>query len=230
MNKTLRIVLLMAIMAISAGKVYAQEEVVFEDITIKKNTYRLGISGAVDLGLSVMWATHNVGAEMPSDDGEHYAWGEKEDKTESFYDWRSYFDLIDGDLRYFKKYRQGHKEVLDDEDDVAHVRMGGSWRMPTRDEIEELLNRCKWKWTTYKEKKGFVVIGKTGNAIFLPAAGYINGTYLEDWCSGGKYWSKTRDNYPASHAYAIWFNAGGAMWGRELRCQGFSVRAVCPKE
>lgn len=225
----LKVLLLFVAMAMPASKIYSQEEAVYEDVTIKKKTYHLGISGAVDLGLSVKWATHNVGAEKPYEDGEHYAWGENEDKSESFYDWRSYKDLIDGDLSHFKKYREGGAELLNAEDDVAHTKMGGSWHMPTKEEMEELLYKCKWKWTTYNKKRGYIVIGKTGNAIFLPAAGYFRGTFLNGWDTEAKYWSKTRTYYSPVYAYHIYFHAGGARWNYEMRFVGMSVRAVCPK-
>lgn len=230
MKKRLTIMVVAGLAMLCANNVFAQEDAVYEDITIKKKTYHIGISGAVDLGLSVMWATHNVGAEKPYEDGEHYAWAECEDKSESFYDWRSYQDLIDGQLYHFKKYREGKTKQITEDDDVAHVKMGGRWRMPTMEETEELMFKCKWKWIKYNGREGFVVIGKTGNAIFMPAAGVYTNTYLNDWDSGAQYWSSTRADLSATLAYVISFNAGGPRKFYQVRYAGLSVRGVCPKE
>ena len=127
----------------------------------------------VDLGLSVKWATCNMGASSPEEYGDYYAWGETE--TKSTYDWNTY-KWCKGSENTLTKYctdsdygTVDNKTVLDPEDDVAHVKWGGNWRMPTDAEIEELRENCIWKWTTQNGKNGYKVTSKkNGNSIFLP--------------------------------------------------------------
>src|SRR5574344_1450744 len=121
---------------------------------------------AVDLGLSVKWASCNVGATSPESYGGYYAWGETEEKsvyTDStflYYDSRADSCINIGTNICGTKY------------DVAHVRCGGSWRMPTYAEFQELCNKCTKSWTTYNGVRGTKFVGPNGNSIFLPAAGY----------------------------------------------------------
>lgn len=146
-------------------------------------TKKLIQSGAVNLGLSVKWAACNVGASSPEEYGGYYAWGETEEKSD--YSWDTY-KWCNGSWDSMTKYctdsycrTVDNKTVLDPEDDVAHVKLGGSWRMPTLDEIEELCNECTWTSTTYNGVKGQLVTGPNGNSIFLPAAGYCRNTDFE---------------------------------------------------
>ena len=104
----------------------------------------------IDLGLSVKWATCNVGAIKPEEYGDYYAWGETE--TKDVYDWSSY-KWCNGSSDTLTKYNpfkvQGIVDsitTLDPNDDVAHVKWGGSWRMPTASEFRELMDNCKWTW------------------------------------------------------------------------------------
>ena len=132
----------------------------------------------VDLGLSVKWATCNVGASKPEDNGNLYAWGEtevKEQYTMRTSKWGSPFSL----KKYNINSEQGtvdNKTTLDLEDDVAHVTWGGNWRMPTREEMDELHDNCTWEWTTINGVNGYRVTSKkqgyTNRSIFLPASGY----------------------------------------------------------
>ena len=131
----------------------------------------------VDLGLSVKWATMNVGASKAEDYGGYYAWGETEPKE--VYDWSTYKHCR-GSLTTLTKYNTlssygtvDNKMELDAIDDAAVVNWGGSWRMPTDAEMTELRNNCTWTWAIQNGVKGYKVTSKTnGNSIFLPAAGY----------------------------------------------------------
>lgn len=198
----------------------------FEDITVNGTTYKLGTSGAVDLGLSVKWATMNVGASSPGDYGDYYAWGET--ATKSTYNWSTYFDSVSGSSSNFTKYATDKKTVLVPEDDVAHVKWGGSWRMPTKAELDELREKCAWVWTQYGGHNGYVVIGSTGNAIFLPAADYRSGGGLSYVGSKGYYWSSSLDSGYSYYAYVLYFHSGNVDWNYGNRYCGLSVRAVCP--
>lgn len=200
-------------------------EPVYEDIDVNGTTYHLGISGAVDLGLSVKWATCNVGADAPGDYGDYYAWGETE--TKSIYNWSTYLDSPNRDGNSFTKYAIDKKTILDPEDDVAHVKLGGNWRMPTDSELTELRTKCTWVWTQYGGHNGYVVVGSTGNAIFLPAAGYRGDSDLDNAGSYGNYWSSSHVSF-SSCAYALNFNSSSVGWGSGDRCIGLSVRPVCP--
>lgn len=186
----------------------------------------------VDLGLSVKWATCNVGAEKPEDYGDYYAWGETE--TKSYYAWSTY-KWLNGSSTTLTKYNTSsstgivdNKTVLDLEDDVAHVKWGGDWRMPTRTEFQELKDNCTWTWTTQNGVNGYRVTsnkaGYTGRSIFLPAAGCRFDSYLVDAGSDGLYWSSSL--YASVNAWRLIFNTSSHDNG--FRYGGLSVRPVCP--
>ena len=185
---------------------------------------------AVDLGLSVKWATFNVGATKPEEYGGYYAWGETEEKEN--YDWSTYKwcnGSYDTQTKYCTNSSYGtvdNKTTLDLEDDVAHVKWGGSWRMPTSDEIKELRRECNWQWTSLNGVNGHRVTGPNGNSIFLPAAGCRYGTVLDGRGIHGYYWSSSLYYYYCSNAYLLVLRNGYYEWDDHLRCDGFSVRPV----
>lgn len=186
---------------------------------------------AVDLGLSVKWANMNVGAESPEDYGDYFAWGET--STKETYDWSTYFDTNDGGSTFTKYNNEGGKTILDPEDDAAHVNWGGSWRMPTKAEWQELLVNCTWTWTTQNGINGYKVTSKkagyTDKFIFLPAAGYRNVSGLRTVGSYGYYWSSSLSEYDSSIAWYLLFNSGLAgLDGYRNRGYGRSVRPVLP--
>lgn len=171
----------------------------------------------VDLGLSVKWATCNVDAEKPEDFGGYYAWGETEVKSE--YTWDTYFDSVNGSDSNFNKYEFKKERKLELNDDVAHIKWGGSWRMPTKEEQEELVNNCVWTRATINGVLGYRVTSqKNENSIFLPAADYYSGSY----------WSSTLDNYNNSEfACCISFNSVKVENSSRYRCIKLPVRPVC---
>ena len=183
----------------------------------------------VDLGLSVKWATCNIGASSPEEYGDYYAWGETE--TKNFYSWSTYFDTTDGGNTFTKYNNNGGKTTLDLEDDAAHVKWGGSWRMPTLAEQQELINNCTWNWTAdYNSTgvKGCIVTSKTNsNSIFLPAAGYYNGTSLINEGVLGFYWPNSLYSSDSKSAYGLYFRSSNVDWYFYSRHLGQSVRAVC---
>ena len=190
---------------------------------------------AVDLGLpsGVKWATFNVGATKPEEYGGYYAWGETEEKE--YYEWSTY-KWCNGSENSMTKYctdsdygTVDNKTVLDPEDDVAHVKWGGSWRMPTKAEQEELYNSCTWTWTTQNGVNGYKVTGPNGNSIFLLAAGYRDGTNLDYSGSYGGYWSRSLDESGSYgyDAYGLRFGSDYCGWLNYYRYRGRSVRPVC---
>ena len=186
----------------------------------------------VDLGLpsGTKWATCNVGATKPEEFGGYYAWGETEEKSN--YDWSTY-KWYSGSDDNMTKYRTDsdygtvdNKIILDPEDDVAHVKWGGSWRMPTFDEQRELLNECSWEWTELDGVPGHIVTGPNGNSIFLPAAGYRDGTEVDVRGSDGGYWSSSLYVSSSGYACGLGFGSVGSGWNSPSRDYGLSVRPV----
>ena len=135
----------------------------------------------VDLGLSVKWATCNVGAYSPEQYGDYYAWGETD--TKEYY----------GSDNCISKYYD-IDDIKGTNKDVAHVKWGGDWRMPTRSEFNELLNKCDWKLTTYKGVQGYMITGPNGNSIFLPCAGIYYWDTPIDVGESGRYWCSTYED------------------------------------
>ena len=169
----------------------------------------------VDLGLSVKWATCNVGANKPEDYGNYYAWGETSTKTEYTKDNSKTYGKSMGDIKGNSNY------------DAARANWGGSWRMPTDEEMQELIDKCTWTWTTQNGVKGCNVKGPSGNSIFLPAAGHRYGSWLHNAGSGGLYWSSTPDDFGYDdRAYGLGFGSGDQGMDSELRLYGKSVRPV----
>lgn len=182
----------------------------------------------VDLGLSVKWATCNVGASSPSEYGGYYAWGETEKKTDyskQTYKWRKGA----ADAKYCIDSKDGtvdNKTTLEPEDDVARVKWGSGWRMPTSSEIAELIEGCTWNWTTQNGVNGYKVTGSNGNSIFLPAAGYRIGSEVGNRGSIGIYWSGTLSESYRYYAYHLYFNRGSWFWDDNYRYDGNTVRPV----
>lgn len=179
---------------------------------------------AVDLGLSVKWAGWNVGASSPEEYGGYYAWGETEEKSEYSVSTYKYYYDTDGDG--YKEYANIGSNISGTQYDVARQKWGGSWRMPTYDEIEELINDCSWTWITYKGINGYKVTGPNGNSIFLPAAGYRIGTSLVIRQDIGYYWSGTLGEV-YSDARSLIFSYG--IYDLDDYCYrdiGFTVRPV----
>ena len=150
----------------------------------------------VDLGLSVLWSTCNVGASSPEEYGDYFAWGET--KPKNSYDWSNLKYCISGnsyDNARFSKYvldsKYGivdNKTTLELTDDAASANWGGDWRMPTSDELNELFNNCICVLTTQGGRKGYRITSKTnGNSIFMPAAGQKNGNISSELGISGYY-------------------------------------------
>lgn len=169
---------------------------------------------AVDMGLSVKWASCNVGATSPADSGTFYAWG---DVTPSeSYGWRD-----------AASYDKSYATTLGVDMDAATVALGDGWRMPTREEFEELITMCTWRQTTRDGMYGYEVVASNGNSIFLPAAGYRYDTTLYHNGLEGLYWSASSsvdgDNRRAS---ALHFNTHERFIEDFYRYYGASIRAV----
>lgn len=171
--------------------------------------------GFVDLGLSVKWATCNVGASSPNMCGDYFAWGEintKQSFTKANYE----FSILNPD-------------VLELENDVANVIWGNGWRIPTENEFQELCNKCRWKWTQHNGVSGYRVTGKNGNAIFLPATGFYNSDYKLEVIEKGErgyYWASTIEKDDSNCACFLQFLEGFYRTYYMWRQFGFCVRPV----
>lgn len=170
---------------------------------------------AVDLGLSVKWASCNVGADSPEQHGSYFSWGEI--NTKSKY-------TINNSLTIGKQLDDIKANPLYD---AAAVNCGSAWRLPTKKEFEELKERCKWQWTTQGGKKGYKITGPNGNSIFLPAAGYRSDVSLyEIKDARGRYWTSTPDENYNNSSYAMFFSNNEYHTYKQLRSDGFTVRPV----
>lgn len=198
----------------------------------------------VDLGLPSgnLWATMNIGASKLEDFGDFFSWGETTPKEK--YLWDNYkfhkketivegghTDYIYGFIKYIPEEEKAlgyegffdNKITLDLTDDVAHAQLGGSWRMPTWCDYEELLQNCVKKWDTYHGVKGYRFTASNGMWIFFPAAGYsIKRDEL------GFYWCGSSNYLGPGYADSFLFSLSCCMFHNELRYIGCSARAVCP--
>lgn len=158
---------------------------------------------AVDLGLpsGIKWANMNVGASSPEEYGTYYAWGEVRSK-------RYYGDYSNNkhlDNTSIHKYNYLPLEnsipdyllLLQSEDDAATVNLGTKWRMPTDEEMQELIDNCEFVKDTLNGTRGYIVRNKTGegSSIFLPFAGSIEyGRHRLFPGTKACYWSSTLEN------------------------------------
>ena len=219
--------------AINAKGTAYGEEVTFTTTELKVGE---GIENGyvyVDLGLSVKWATMNVGASKPEGYGGYYAWGET--TTKSTYDWSTYKycnGIYDSLTKYNRSSSYGtvdNKTQLELSDDAARANWGGPWRMPTDAEWTELREQCTWTWTTQNGVNGYKVTSKSnGNSIFLPAAGCRYDSSLNYEASYGYYWSSSLYTDNPHHAWYVYFNSSRLSRYNGTRNYGRSVRPVCP--
>ena len=170
----------------------------------------------VDLGLSVKWATCNVGANTPEEYGNYYAWGETSTKSNYDEDNCKTWERSMSDIRGNSSY------------DAARANWGGSWRLPTKAECDELVNNCTRQWTTQNGVKGmFFTSKRNGNSIFFPAAGWRYGTSTHGAGEYGYYWSSSPYESNTQYAYFLFFDSGGSA-GTDWygRYRGRTVRPV----
>ena len=203
----------------------------------------------VDLGLpsGTLWATCNIGADSPEEYGDYFAWGETT-APKDYYIWGNYQWMIPGGENWneISKYTiddnqtsgcwyrneevfvgDGVRELTVD-DDAAVANWGASWRMPSVVQFEELINTqyTTTTWTTVNGKKGKKITSKAnGNSIFLPAAGYWDGSLLYDDNTCGRYWSRELSDNFTDWATYLYFSqneldahyGGGRYYGTPIR-------------
>ncbi|MBO4964019.1 MAG: hypothetical protein J6C65_03655 [Prevotella sp.] len=179
---------------------------------------------AIDLGLpsGTKWCCCNVGASTPEGYGGYYAWGETSEK--SVYNWETYafYDNANGN------YINIGSDISGTQYDVATVRMGAPWRMPTHEQQVELMTCCKRTWTQQNGVNGILFTGPNGGQVFFPAAGRRWSGDLSSAGSFGFYWSSSLNPYYGNSACNLDFNSGNWNWYNYDRGYGQSVRPVCP--
>lgn len=183
----------------------------------------------VDLGLSVLWSPQNLGATSPEDHGCYFAWGElyeKEIYNDGDY---VYYDAKNRKLTKYSGTGNGEKK-LDACDDAATYHWGGSWRMPTGKELDELIKKCTWKWGSSNGVKGWVVKGPSGKSIFIAPSGNRQehffdsaGEYFGFWCST---MVTTTDAFPQ----CLYLSHEEYMLNFTFRFNGRTIRPVCSKK
>lgn len=206
------------------------------DLSHKFNWDSFGIcqDTIVDLGLSVKWAGWNIGASSPEEEGTLFGWGDPTGKETSIYS--SKYPVKDppmsicGDKRY----------------DMAMANWGWPWRLPSRNELEELSSKCKWEYINYKGQNGFKLVGPNGNTLFLPITSYRSAV----WDTDKRAYKESMETKlgTTAHYYSGELNSNGGQWepwdcrpyvlcgfsnqahgyvdGTVLRSTGYPVRAV----
>ena len=182
----------------------------------------------VDLGLSVLWADRNIGADAPEAYGDYYAWGETETKEAySFNNCKWFNGGTENLTKYITHEKNGvvdNNMHMDPEDDVAYTLLGDKWRIPTEAEFKELLDRCTWEWKGDAENKGgYKVTGPNGNSIYLPSAG---GKGLTEAGYTGFYWAADILVSVPNNCSQLLTDPGSAVMSTLVRFFGCSVRPV----
>lgn len=179
---------------------------------------------AIDLGLpsGTKWCCCNVGASRPEDYGGYYAWGETSEKSVYSCDTYAFYDNTND------KCINIGSDISGTQYDVAYVRMGDPWRMPTHEQQMELMKYCTQVWTQRNGVNGILVTGSNGGQVFLPVAGSRWDGDLSYAGSSGYYWSSSLGPYYDGNACGLYFGSGIWGWGSYDRGSGRSVRPVCP--
>ena len=177
------------------------------------------IPTAVDLGLSVKWASFNLGASTESECGGYYSWGMSYNAGSTWTNYKFVSGYLNNEPQ-FTKYNTvstygpiDNKTVLDAEDDVAHVKLGGKWRMPTCAEFQELIDNCTWTFATVDDVYGFYIKSKTNsNKIFLPRYGHKEGSTVHS-NTHGYYWSSSLRTEDSRYAmFLLYYTGSGSMY------------------
>ena len=205
----------------------------------------------IDLGLSVRWRNRNVGAERPEDYGDYFAWavprpyyrnGESQSQSPNWeYKKNTGYDLVSYPFsniaeQKVTKYCTGADygpldglDTIELPDDPAFFELGQDWRVPTKEEWEELISECDWKWD--RARKGYVIKsrrdGYKEDELFLPTAGGREGTTLVEVGTCAFYWTATLNSDFPFNAWHLYFDSDGKEIHNFDRCYGCTVRPVC---
>lgn len=217
-----------ATITLKCGTATTTAEITQEAAVLKENNHDY-----VDLGLpsGLKWATCNIGASVPEQIGNYYAWGET--NTDTSYDYDTYKYYKDYEYTKYTYWNEGcsgtpdKKATLDLSDDAAHVKWGGKWRMPTKEEAEELGSNCTYTSTTINGVKVQKITGPNGSYIIMPYNSYMNGTKL-----GGSLWrpmvwtSSLYQGADYKNNRAWTFEGRDGIYYSNMRIWGYPVRPV----
>lgn len=186
-----------------------EEKYMHETLTKKKPVRTTGPK-FVDLGLSVKWSTCNVGASSPEDHGEYYSWGLTTPRT---FTW----DLRDTSI----------EEISGTNNDIARLEWGKEWRIPTNEEMNELIGKCTWTWISDGSKTGYRITGPNGNSIFLPASGLYQGS-VDKVGELGYYWTSTRcpKDVAYNNGWGLHFDRNGKAVYSWWQANSYPIRPV----
>lgn len=196
------------------GEEYEKQKQMVLNVTFQdghQKSMELVVQGAVDMGTGTLWGAVNLNAEALWETGGHYAWGETEPKESYTEDNYAYHHRVIGNDINKTWY------------DAVHTRLGGDWRIPTKEEWNKLLNTTQHEWVTIQGKQGYLFIANNGSHLFFPANGYIYdqevGTPDE-----GYYWTSTFSNIDNAYVAYLPSNSWGiSNYGRYI---GLGIRPV----
>ena len=196
---------------------FSSDNIDYVDFSAKASEPTLTPGQVVDLGLSVYWASCNLGATKPEEYGDLYRWGE----TSPFQEYTpySYVDQSTGE------YVDIGYEISGTEYDAATSALGSDWRMPTLNEMEELINKCVWEWKQINGINGYKITGVNGNSIFLPAAGYYTLSRYLGYGYWLGYWTSTKNTFNTAF-FLIKQDAGYYIYGYMKIYDGLTIRPV----
>lgn len=232
---------------LTSGKASANARLKISNGTITKSSPYFPLYStltAVDFGLSVKWANLNLGATELWEPGDYYAWGDTEpyytslnplvwrEGKDTGYSWSSY-QWTNGDDILLTKYNTDsslgnvdNKTILDPSDDAAHIVLGGKWRMPTKDEWNELINSSEFMWTANNGINGYV-FRRNGKELFIPVAGVFTNQELLDDDKSGNYWASTLCVEDPTQADRVGMSVEGDPGvNTRVRRRGQLIRAV----
>lgn len=182
---------------------------------------------SIDLGLSIDWATTNLDASAPEDFGGYYGWADPTGLETTM-------DVLDRSRNWVSDLYGGPEppaEISGTELDLVHVRLGNGWRLPTLEELKELI-ACQHQWTKRNGVNGYEFTGKNGNRLFLPAGGARNGETVRYAGTVGYYWTGTLGTDPSFHkqrAHRLYIGAEGLNHNPAIRYSGYTIRPVRDK-
>lgn len=191
------------------------------DFSEKTPDPTLTAGDAVDLGLSVMWASCNLGAQSATEAGGYYAWGETTEKSSYSESNYAYYNVST------TEYTDIGTHIAGTEYDAASVNLGKGWKIPSYDQFRELERECTWEWKSKNGILGYLVTGKNGNSIFIPAVGYKSGSWSYNYNERGDYWS----DYVNNAGSANYFNMSSSvhtvanLFAKSKYC-GLTIRPV----
>ena len=174
----------------------------------------------VDLGLpsGTLWSVCNMGADKPEEFGEYYAWGET--STKSSYNWNTY--SIGSELDSLP--------ALDEAHDAAATKWGYGWRMPSREDFDEIVTYCTKTWTTRNNVNGYLITGPNGNTMFLPASGGRGDGNIYESGSCGFYWLNSVYTDDTQFAWGFLLDSDSFFETSYYRMYGQTIRPVCNRQ